>query len=592
VTQADYTYDPQPAPQPFGDLVSQHRDAESSFYQFDALGSSRALTDDAQVVTDEAAYEAFGQTAAASGTTTNPFQWVGQVGYYVDEETGLYSLRRRQHGSGEGRFVSEDPIGIDAGDANLYRVVRNNPIASNDPSGLQPRRRNQAPAPRNPENLTSTPNAAENRARELERLANDLRIEPEERKKLDSVFKTLTPQDQQVVLDWLASRLKQIADLHQQLQAEEARLASLPFRMAVDEQRRRFERRKEYQQLPWYTKVVEENITGFLEFGQARWRPIIGTMRAVGIDEPEWYRRSSEALKRREEIQNIGPLQKFLAGHLDAFCGDTFDPKFLAELGAAGFEQYLVDEVNRIDEQFASRQVIGRDFALQLRTRRHELIFALSGLQLAQQFAQDPTNVNTPEDFVDFFESSLKTRKADLEEQIKLNQLSIEESLDVRVELQAIAAIQAKVPAAKKQAQNKELIAILIIIATLVGVVVEASDDNAGDGPLEGERAYEVVDPATGNIITDIDEISSGVLWEEKSAIWATDADKWAQKQITAKAESYLKARQYMPGYENAPIGFRFTAGKPVDPALEAAIGKALEQLRAAHPDVDFIVEW
>ena len=89
MTQADYTYDPQPAPQPFGDLVSQHRDAESSFYQFDALGSSRALTDDDQVVTDEAAFEAFGQTAAASGTTLNPFQWVGQVGYYADEETGL-----------------------------------------------------------------------------------------------------------------------------------------------------------------------------------------------------------------------------------------------------------------------------------------------------------------------------------------------------------------------------------------------------------------------------------------------------------------------------------------------------------------------
>ena len=33
------------APQPFGNLISQHRDAESSFYQFDALGSTRQLTD-------------------------------------------------------------------------------------------------------------------------------------------------------------------------------------------------------------------------------------------------------------------------------------------------------------------------------------------------------------------------------------------------------------------------------------------------------------------------------------------------------------------------------------------------------------------
>jgi hypothetical protein len=43
VTQAAYTHDPRPAPQPFGDLVSQRRDTESSFYHVDARGSSRAL---------------------------------------------------------------------------------------------------------------------------------------------------------------------------------------------------------------------------------------------------------------------------------------------------------------------------------------------------------------------------------------------------------------------------------------------------------------------------------------------------------------------------------------------------------------------
>jgi len=38
--QAQYTYQPQP----YGDLVSQHRDSESSFYRFDALGSTTSLT--------------------------------------------------------------------------------------------------------------------------------------------------------------------------------------------------------------------------------------------------------------------------------------------------------------------------------------------------------------------------------------------------------------------------------------------------------------------------------------------------------------------------------------------------------------------
>jgi uncharacterized protein RhaS with RHS repeats len=38
-----------------------------------------------------------------------------------------------------GRFISEDPIGFDAGDTNLYRYVGNNSIKLNDPSGLDAR---------------------------------------------------------------------------------------------------------------------------------------------------------------------------------------------------------------------------------------------------------------------------------------------------------------------------------------------------------------------------------------------------------------------------------------------------------------------
>ena len=34
-----------------------------------------------------------------------------------------------------GRFLSEDPIGFDGGDANLYRYVNNNSINLTDPSG-------------------------------------------------------------------------------------------------------------------------------------------------------------------------------------------------------------------------------------------------------------------------------------------------------------------------------------------------------------------------------------------------------------------------------------------------------------------------
>ncbi len=45
----------------------------------------------------------------------------------------------------------------------------------------------------------------------------------------------------------------------------------------------------------------------------------------------------------------------------------------------------------------------------------------------------------------------------------------------------------------------------------------------AQSGSLEGVRGHEVRDPATGNLITDIDLVENGVLWEEKSAVFATD---------------------------------------------------------------------
>ena len=36
-----------------------------------------------------------------------------------------------------GRFIQKDPIGLNAGDTNLYRYVENNPLIYNDPLGLK-----------------------------------------------------------------------------------------------------------------------------------------------------------------------------------------------------------------------------------------------------------------------------------------------------------------------------------------------------------------------------------------------------------------------------------------------------------------------
>jgi RHS repeat-associated protein len=53
-----------------------------------------------------------------------------------DDGTGLYYYRARYYDPGRGRFISEDPIGLQGG-INLYSYVDANPIIRTDPLGLQ-----------------------------------------------------------------------------------------------------------------------------------------------------------------------------------------------------------------------------------------------------------------------------------------------------------------------------------------------------------------------------------------------------------------------------------------------------------------------
>jgi len=49
---------------------------------------------------------------------------------------GFYENRARAYHPGLGRFMSEDPMGFSAGDANLYRYCGNDPVNGADPTGL------------------------------------------------------------------------------------------------------------------------------------------------------------------------------------------------------------------------------------------------------------------------------------------------------------------------------------------------------------------------------------------------------------------------------------------------------------------------
>lgn len=104
-------------------------------YHFNAIGSTIAVTDENQDIVNSYAYTPFGIIASEQETVSQPFKYVGQLGV-MTEPNGLYYMRARYYDPETSRFISEDPIGFDGGDVNLYIYVGNNPVLLVDPSGL------------------------------------------------------------------------------------------------------------------------------------------------------------------------------------------------------------------------------------------------------------------------------------------------------------------------------------------------------------------------------------------------------------------------------------------------------------------------
>ena len=119
-----------------GDRVDQpltmERGGQSYFYHTDHLGSIRLVTDAAGAVVNSYDYDAYGNFEAISETVASLYAYTGRE---YDGESGLYYVRARYYDPQTGRFLSEDPIGFAAADANLYRYVFNNPTNLTDPSG-------------------------------------------------------------------------------------------------------------------------------------------------------------------------------------------------------------------------------------------------------------------------------------------------------------------------------------------------------------------------------------------------------------------------------------------------------------------------
>ncbi len=105
-------------------------------YHYNATGSTVAMTDSSQTMVNKYTYDPFGKVTNQEETIiSQPFKFVGQFGV-MTEPNGFYYMRARYYDPNVGRFISEDPIGFEGGDVNLYAYVGNNPVNLVDPNGL------------------------------------------------------------------------------------------------------------------------------------------------------------------------------------------------------------------------------------------------------------------------------------------------------------------------------------------------------------------------------------------------------------------------------------------------------------------------
>jgi len=124
------------------DLVLREKDAERLYSLADPNWNVVAIVDATGSVQERMKYDAFGKITWLDdffvAKSNSDFAWnrtfTGQV---LDVETAFIHSRKRYYYVELGRFISRDPIGYDANDVNIYRLLGNRPINYTDPFGTQ-----------------------------------------------------------------------------------------------------------------------------------------------------------------------------------------------------------------------------------------------------------------------------------------------------------------------------------------------------------------------------------------------------------------------------------------------------------------------
>lgn len=110
--------------------LRQTTSGTTSYFVTDHLGTTRGLTDAGGNLAASIGYDSYGNITSGSSPTRYTY-----TGREIDFDTGLTYYRARWYDPQQGRFISEDPLELDAG-INFYAYVNNSPLALADPLGL------------------------------------------------------------------------------------------------------------------------------------------------------------------------------------------------------------------------------------------------------------------------------------------------------------------------------------------------------------------------------------------------------------------------------------------------------------------------
>ena len=122
---------------PDGTPIAMVKDGKLYYYHFDAVGSTRIITDSGGNVTDKYAYDPYGSVIFHNrydNTVDQPYQYEGEYAYYTqydEPDFGLLQVGVRFYDPQTGRFTQRDRIPQEQESAyELRRGQSNNELRS------------------------------------------------------------------------------------------------------------------------------------------------------------------------------------------------------------------------------------------------------------------------------------------------------------------------------------------------------------------------------------------------------------------------------------------------------------------------------